>query len=85
MVSSFDMKFLRLTENYLKHLAKVILMAEVTNGWLGLCMSCSVCKFFIYTVIANFCNPYVQVLGIIHIHMNHVYKHIWSLDMKTTT
>lgn len=51
-------------------------MAEVTNGWLGLCVSCSVCTFFIYAVVVDLRNPYVHILGIIHIHINCVYKHI---------
>lgn len=51
-------------------------MAEVTNGRLGLCVSCSVCTFFIYAVVVDLCNPYVHILGIIHIHINCVYKHI---------
>lgn len=76
--------FFRLTENYLKHLAKLILMAEVTNGWLGLCVSYSVWTFFIYAFVAYLYNPHVHVLGTIHIHRNHGYKHIWSLDTKNT-
>lgn len=39
-------------------------------------VSCTVCEFFIYTVVANLYHPYVHVLDITPIHMNWVYKHV---------